>query len=167
MALDRGAHRPRRCLLFELMLETLGFHPEAQTRSRIPWAIFRPLKPAISCFPPPCVHVTSLWTHSCTARRGGVDVSSAVLVLEFHELMCFSFFLCSLGADASSPQISTMVVSQFTKDMTVSANLRFSATLPQALRRQMSKSWLAKLPTRDTSFNYKEISLSHKDISFN
>ena len=43
MALNWGSHRPRRYVLFRLMLEILRFHPEAQIRSWILWAVFRPL----------------------------------------------------------------------------------------------------------------------------
>ena len=49
MALSWGAHRSRRCSLFRLMLEILRFYPEAQTRSRIFRAIFRPLKKGAGC----------------------------------------------------------------------------------------------------------------------
>ena len=43
MALNWGASRSRRHLLFKLMLEMLIFYPEAQIRSWILWAIFRPV----------------------------------------------------------------------------------------------------------------------------
>ena len=43
IALSRGAHRPRRYLLFKLMPQRQRSYPEAQTRSRILRAIFRPL----------------------------------------------------------------------------------------------------------------------------
>ena len=43
MALDWGAHRPRRYVLCKCILDVLRFGPEARIRSRILRAIFRPL----------------------------------------------------------------------------------------------------------------------------
>ena len=54
----------------------------------------------------------------------------------------FDVFLRSCCADWSSTQISTMLVGKFTME-----NDSLRKTLPRQLRRQMSKSWLAKLPT--------------------
>ena len=49
MALNWGAHRPRHLFVARLMKGILRFYPEAQIRSWILRAIFRPLKGLVLC----------------------------------------------------------------------------------------------------------------------
>ena len=59
----------------------------------------------------------------------------------------FDICLRSFCADSSSPQSSTIVAGNFTmENCSLLKSPQFFSKLPQQLRRQISKSWLAKIP---------------------